>query len=295
MIATTRSAECDAGGTPLMLAFDLGSTLDAHDPEQLAVGDQGRHDLAFQMRQPRERNLPLQVTLTGLLDRRSDRPREHHVARHAGGTNDRAPLRRDAEHPVAEPDFRANAGRIVTMARDRIEALARFVRDHDERARVPEQRGQTRERGLNLKLTQVMSNLVGVSGRAVLQALIAGETDPERLGDLTRGRLKATRADLVDALTSALTTSNNGTNTSSPSASFSASATLASPWRSRPHDQAGYPNGFTLGLSGVGSRDGFLVSPLPPRGYERGTDAGGQNKQDDSEEVEVEVLPHQCL
>ena len=52
----------------------------------------------------------------------------------------------------------------------------------------------------NLKLTQVMSNIVGVSGRAILQALIAGETDPERLADLTRGRLKATHADLVDAL-----------------------------------------------------------------------------------------------
>jgi len=52
----------------------------------------------------------------------------------------------------------------------------------------------------NLKLTQVMSDIVGVSGRAVLNALVAGETDPERLADLTRGRLKATRADLVDAL-----------------------------------------------------------------------------------------------
>jgi transposase len=52
----------------------------------------------------------------------------------------------------------------------------------------------------NLKLTQVMSNIVGVSGRAILKALIAGDTDPERLADLTRGRLKATRADLVDAL-----------------------------------------------------------------------------------------------
>jgi transposase len=52
----------------------------------------------------------------------------------------------------------------------------------------------------NLKLTQVMSSIVGVSGRAILNALIAGDTDPERLADLTRGRLKATRADLVDAL-----------------------------------------------------------------------------------------------
>ena len=52
----------------------------------------------------------------------------------------------------------------------------------------------------NLKLTQVMSDIVGVSGRAILNALIAGEMDPNRLADLTRGRLKATRADLVDAL-----------------------------------------------------------------------------------------------
>src|SRR5580765_1277412 len=52
----------------------------------------------------------------------------------------------------------------------------------------------------NLKLTQVISNIVGVSGRAILHALIAGETDPDRLVDLTRGRLKASRADLLDAL-----------------------------------------------------------------------------------------------
>jgi transposase len=52
----------------------------------------------------------------------------------------------------------------------------------------------------NLKLTQVMSDMVGVSGRTILNALIAGETDPDRLADLTRGRLNATRADLVDAL-----------------------------------------------------------------------------------------------
>jgi transposase len=45
-----------------------------------------------------------------------------------------------------------------------------------------------------------MSDIGGVSGRAILTALIAGETDPNRLVDLTRGRLKAPRADLLDAL-----------------------------------------------------------------------------------------------
>jgi transposase len=52
----------------------------------------------------------------------------------------------------------------------------------------------------NLKLTRVVSDLLGTSGRAILRALIAGETDPERLADLTTGRLKASRAQLVEAL-----------------------------------------------------------------------------------------------
>jgi transposase len=52
----------------------------------------------------------------------------------------------------------------------------------------------------NLKLTQVISDIIGVSGRAILDALVAGDTDPDRLVDLTRGRLKASRAELLDAL-----------------------------------------------------------------------------------------------
>jgi transposase len=52
----------------------------------------------------------------------------------------------------------------------------------------------------NLKLTGLLSNILGVSGRAILQALVAGEQDPERLADLVHGRLKASRANLVAAL-----------------------------------------------------------------------------------------------
>ena len=51
-----------------------------------------------------------------------------------------------------------------------------------------------------LKLTGLLSNILGVSGRAILQALVAGEQDPERLADLVHGRLKASRAELVAAL-----------------------------------------------------------------------------------------------
>lgn len=52
----------------------------------------------------------------------------------------------------------------------------------------------------NLKLTRVLSDLLGRSGRAMLRALIAGETDPERLADLAHGRVKASRAQFVAAL-----------------------------------------------------------------------------------------------
>jgi transposase len=52
----------------------------------------------------------------------------------------------------------------------------------------------------NLKLASVVSDLMGVSGRAILEALIAGETRPERLVALTKGRLKASPEALREAL-----------------------------------------------------------------------------------------------
>lgn len=52
----------------------------------------------------------------------------------------------------------------------------------------------------NIKITGVISDILGSSGRALLQALIAGDTDPERLVEFTTGRLKAPRATLVEAL-----------------------------------------------------------------------------------------------
>lgn len=52
----------------------------------------------------------------------------------------------------------------------------------------------------NLKLTHVVSDILGASGRAILKALVAGETDPARLADLTTGRLKASRTQLMAAL-----------------------------------------------------------------------------------------------
>jgi transposase len=52
----------------------------------------------------------------------------------------------------------------------------------------------------NLKIASAVSDIVGVSGRAILRALIAGETDPEALVALCSCRLRASHATLVEAL-----------------------------------------------------------------------------------------------
>jgi transposase len=52
----------------------------------------------------------------------------------------------------------------------------------------------------NVKLASVASNVLGVSGRDMLAALVAGETDPEKLAALARGKLHAKLADLKRAL-----------------------------------------------------------------------------------------------
>jgi transposase len=51
-----------------------------------------------------------------------------------------------------------------------------------------------------IKLQAVASKTLGMSGRAMLDALIAGERDPEVLADLAKGRLRERIDDLVRAL-----------------------------------------------------------------------------------------------
>ena len=52
-----------------------------------------------------------------------------------------------------------------------------------------------------LKLSSVISDLNGSSGRRMIEALIAGERDPDVLAGLGHGRLKASHAQLAEALT----------------------------------------------------------------------------------------------
>ena len=54
--------------------------------------------------------------------------------------------------------------------------------------------------GANLKLAAVASDILGITGRAMLEALLGGEQDPEALAELARGRLRAKLPELRAAL-----------------------------------------------------------------------------------------------
>jgi transposase len=55
--------------------------------------------------------------------------------------------------------------------------------------------------GANIKLSSVASNVVGASGRAMLEAILAGVDDPRVLAGLGRGRLRSKQDDLAEVLT----------------------------------------------------------------------------------------------
>ena len=79
---------------------------------------------------------------------------------------------------------------------------------HLTRDRVQFEREQTRHiqriqktlQDANIKIDSVISDLMGKSGRAFLSAIVAGETDPERLARLGSPRLKASHEEIVEAL-----------------------------------------------------------------------------------------------
>lgn len=52
----------------------------------------------------------------------------------------------------------------------------------------------------NVKLSSVATDVLGVSGRAMLEALVAGQDDPEKLAELARGKLRGKIPQLKRAL-----------------------------------------------------------------------------------------------
>jgi transposase len=69
-----------------------------------------------------------------------------------------------------------------------------------ERARVIN-RVQKLLEGANIKLSSVASDIMGVSARAMLAEIVAGQTDAEGMADLARGRMRSKIPELEKALT----------------------------------------------------------------------------------------------
>lgn len=57
----------------------------------------------------------------------------------------------------------------------------------------------------NIKISSVVTDIMGKTGRAILQAVIAGETNPDRLADLAQGLLKNKKAALREAVKGKIT------------------------------------------------------------------------------------------
>jgi transposase len=69
----------------------------------------------------------------------------------------------------------------------------------DQRTSVINRLHSVLEQG-NIKLSNVASDIMGVSGRAMIRAMSKGESDPAKLAALSNGRLKADFEQLVEAL-----------------------------------------------------------------------------------------------
>jgi transposase len=89
---------------------------------------------------------------------------------------------------------------IPAPAQRQLRDLTRY-RTHlvEERARLTN-RLQVVLEDANIKLASVVTDVRGVSARAILEALIAGETDPATLAELARGRLRTKRDLLAQAV-----------------------------------------------------------------------------------------------
>jgi transposase len=79
------------------------------------------------------------------------------------------------------------------LTRYRLQQVRERVREVNRLCKILEDSG--------LKLTTVISDVMGVSGRAMLTALVQGTTDPVVLADLARGRLRKKLPELRRALT----------------------------------------------------------------------------------------------
>ena len=89
-----------------------------------------------------------------------------------------------------------------------IQELRHLTRDRRQFSRERTQHVQRIQKVLqdaNIKIDSVISDVMGMSGRFFLEAIVAGETAPERLAEFASPRLKAKREEIVESLRGAIT------------------------------------------------------------------------------------------
>ena len=86
--------------------------------------------------------------------------------------------------------------RVIRELRDLTRYRKRLVQTHTRSASASRRPSRTP----GIKLDSVASDVLGVSGRAMLRALIAGERDPEVLAELAKGKLRKKIPELRQAL-----------------------------------------------------------------------------------------------
>jgi transposase len=86
--------------------------------------------------------------------------------------------------------------------RDFLRTRKQFVRERISHV----QRIQKTLEDANIKLDSVIADIVGLSGRRMIEAIIAGETDPNALAALAHRKIKATPSELGAALRGRVTT-----------------------------------------------------------------------------------------
>jgi hypothetical protein len=81
--------------------------------------------------------------------------------------------------------------------------LRSYLRQRANLIRYAGQHIQHMEKALeqmNLKLTEMISGITGVTGQAILKAILKGTRDPQKLAKLRNVKCKATEAELAQAL-----------------------------------------------------------------------------------------------
>src|SRR3954453_8472174 len=99
-----------------------------------------------------------------------------------------------AERPMLRPSF------VPPPAIRELRDLTRYRVDLIAERTAEKQRVEKLLEDALIKLSVVVSDLFGVSGRAMMAALIAGERDPAALPGLARGSMRSKKAALAEAL-----------------------------------------------------------------------------------------------